>query len=164
MSSGSSNRTPKRPTDIYVPDSTEYFENVSAYISGKKFNHTKLLLLYSVAAATYHIVLALHLLTPETISPESWFRIARESSKFVACIFLGLFGMWMSHVERRIRYYQYACSGVLGRNRMALVNAVRSLADEGINNNILWNSMLTCTSMPFVPLSLCLQLVISRKC
>ncbi|XP_031567419.1 uncharacterized protein LOC116302290 [Actinia tenebrosa] len=135
--SGSSNRIPCEPNDNQVPDS-KGFENVSVYISGEKFHHTKLLLFYSIVAVTYHTVLALHLTTVTPHTKESYYQIARESFKAFGCISLGMFGMWMCHKRRRIRSWRSLHVMLWMIATMFFLDMAEECANYGIGDEFIW--------------------------
>ena len=81
-------------------DGKSTMQNFEAYVSFRSLSHVRLLLFYSLTAVTYHFVYALHVTTLHTYDV---LRIVREVLKGISCIFIALFGLWITHDKRQLR-------------------------------------------------------------
>lgn len=79
---------------------SDMFEDITSYLAGEQVSHLRVLLFYSICAASYHSLLTIRLSTRKEMDI---FQPVREGCKGVACISLTVFMFWMSHKHRKLR-------------------------------------------------------------
>ena len=88
--------------------SINMFKGITSYMAGENVGHLRILLFYSISAASYHFLLTMKIIINDSDSDTDTadvYQPVREGCKGVACISLTVFMFWMSHKHRKLRYF-----------------------------------------------------------
>jgi hypothetical protein len=86
--------------------SMNMFEDIASYVAGEKVGHLRILLFYSISAVSYHFLLTMKIISND-IEEVDTYQPVREGCKGLACMSLTVFMFWMSHEDRKLRYFIY---------------------------------------------------------
>ena len=85
--------------------SINMFKGITSYMAGENVGHLRILLFYSISAASYHFLLTMKIIINGDTDTVDVYQPVREGCKGVACISLTVFLFWMSHKHRKLRYF-----------------------------------------------------------
>lgn len=91
-------------TEEELPEQWLMFKDIVSYMAGDQVGHLRVLLFYSIGAASYHFLVTIRVSLHD--GEIDLFQPVREGCKGVACLSLTVFMFWMSHKQRKLRCWR----------------------------------------------------------